>query len=95
MNSPSLFEFKGTNWEKNMEQYLLRAKLLGCAIPATSFAVGANDVSEIPSQSYYEYEADWPRRFQRWYHSDLKNVAYYFNSTFFDEVVKSKMKREK
>lgn len=95
MNSPEPFLFKGSNWAQNMDQYFLRAKLLGCAIPATSFAAGANSIDELPSQTYYEYEANWPRHDSRWCHSDLKNVAYYFNSKFFDAVVDGLMKGKK
>ena len=86
MNSPELFECKKGDWA----QYILRAKLLGSAIPATSFAAGANAMRLTPSEPYQNYEGeDWPRRDARWHHSDLKNVAYFYNKAFFDFVVEN------
>ena len=88
MNSPELFECREGDWQ----QYILRAKLLGSAIPATSFAAGANAMREITSKPYQDYESKkgWPRRNARWHHSDLKNVAYFFNKKFFDLVSENK-----
>lgn len=86
MNSPELFECKKGDWA----QYILRAKLLGSAIPATCFAAGANAMRLTPSEPYQNYEGeDWPRRDARWHHSDLKNVAYFYNKAFFDFVVEN------
>ena len=87
MNSPNLFEYH----KDDSQQYILRAKLLGSAIPATSFAAGANALREITSINYTAHEGKkWPRRNSYWYHSDLKNVAFFFNKSFFDEIVKGR-----
>ncbi len=84
MNSTALFEYK----KSDRRQYVLRAKLLGSAIPATCFATGANALEQTPSFPYQDYvNENWPRRKRNWFHSDLKNVAYFFNSKFFDKVV--------
>ena len=84
MNSTELFEYK----KSDHDQYVLRAKLLGSAIPATCFATGANALEKTASFPYQDYETKkWPRRNGNWFHSDLKNVAYFFNSEFFNQVV--------
>ena len=85
MNSLETFEYN----EKDWGQYIMRAKLLGSAIPATSFAAGANKLEDTTSCAYQDYEsAEWPRWEGNWFHSDLKDVAYYFNSRFFKKIVK-------
>lgn len=69
----------------------LRAKFLADAIPATSFAVGANATSGV--EDNYNMQSPsvlgWPRRKDNrdlWFHSDLKNVAFYFVSFLFLEI---------
>ena len=87
MNSLETFEYN----EKDWQQYIMRAKLLGSAIPATSFAAGANAMRETTSKPYQNYEGkDWPRRDARWHHSDLKNVAYYFTYKLYEKISNNK-----
>ena len=67
----------------------LRAYFLAHSVPATSFAAGANKLEDTTSCAYQDYEsAEWPRWEGNWFHSDLKDVAYYFNSRFFKKIVK-------
>ena len=75
----------------------LLAKMLGDAIPAESFAAGSNRIPSL-SKNYdlqsFAHE-EWPRtkgNGKAWYHSDIKNVAYYFLAEFFKEVVKESNK---
>ena len=69
----------------------LRAKFLADAIPATSFAAGAN---AIPSSAvcgninYRTCEVDgWPRNNGQWRHSDIKNVAYRYNWMLYRKII--------
>ena len=71
----------------------LRAKFFGDAIPATSFAAGANDMGRgLKSYNMHDYiVTSWPRKDSDgksvWYHSDIKNVAYYFTHKLFKKVM--------
>ena len=69
----------------------LRAKFLGDAIPATSFAAGANPISLTAIRGNISFEdcksGGWPRRNQRWEHSDIKNVALFFNWNLFLRII--------
>ena len=74
----------------------LRAKMLGDAIPAESFAAGANEISGFVN---YNIQAEtpngWPEdcceekngvKIQNWCHSDIKNVSYYFVYKLFEKI---------
>ena len=71
----------------------LRAKFLADAIPATSFAAGANDMGGgLKSYNMHDYMiTSWPRKDSDgksvWYHSDIKDVAYYFTHGLFEKVM--------
>ena len=69
----------------------LRAYFLGHSVPATSFATGRNATgAEVVKEErdYKDYKSgDWPRWFERWRHSDIKNVAYYYVSKFYESIV--------
>ena len=69
----------------------LRAYFLGHSVPATSFATGRNATgAEVikEERDYKDYKSgDWPRWFERWRHSDIKNVAYYYVSKFYESIV--------
>lgn len=74
-------------------QYDLRSVLLADGIPATSFAMGANTISAMKNIDMAELEgAGWPRKDKEWHHSDIKNVAYYYEKRFFDKLVKGEDK---
>lgn len=80
----------------------LQAKMLGDSIPAESFAAGANETDGV-SQNY-NMQSDvpngWPSQRveenqgtveRKWYHSDIKNVAFYYVYKLFDKVVKENL----
>ena len=72
---------------------VLRARMLGDAIPAESFAAGANAIGNVPQISNYNMplnrERGWPRRFlsgEDWCHSDIKNVAFKYVRHVFKKI---------
>ncbi len=86
MRSTNLFTIADANYRAE-----LRAKFLADAIPATSFAAGAN---AIPSSAvcgninYRTCEVDgWPRNNGQWRHSDIKNVAYRYNWMLYRKII--------
>ena len=77
----------------------LRAKILGDAIPAESFAAGANQTGG--GVLNYNMQIDTPNGWpegrseekdgnivQYWYHSDIKNVSYYYVYKLFEKFIK-------
>ena len=78
----------------------VRVRILVDAIPAESFAAGANALLVWGESRNYNYNAfmanveSWPR-FNRengvkkllWHHSDIKNIAYYFVYPLFELLV--------
>jgi hypothetical protein len=68
-------------------------KVMSDAIPATSFASGANDMGRgLKSYNMHDYMVtSWPRKDSDgksvWYHSDIKDVAYYFTHGLFEKVM--------
>lgn len=70
----------------NVVDASLRAKMLGDAIPAESFAAGRNELSGFVNFNYQSHD-DWPSdRNGRWLHSDIKDVAYRYVRHFFQHV---------
>ena len=65
----------------------LRAKMLGDAIPAESFAAGANALRWFGNYEYMR-NADhgWPTKDRKWRHSDIKNVDYRYVQDFFRHI---------
>ena len=75
---------------------VLRARMLGDAIPAESFATGANPLA-IESVVDYDMAAHRqngsPRMLKTgWRHSDIKNVAFYYVYSIFEEFIKERNK---
>ena len=68
----------------------LRAKMLGDAIPAESFATGRNETRGISGNYNMQSELPngWPRPDDDWQHSDIKNVSYYYVYKLFEELQK-------
>ena len=72
----------------------LRAKFLGDAIPATSFAMGANATNGL--EEHYDMQDvvqdnDWTsgrvvNDERKWFHSDIKNVAYFYLHQVFNRI---------
>jgi hypothetical protein len=82
------------------ERYALRARFLGDAIPAESFAAGANEIKARSGIAYISLMDScmsnvdwWPRRNAQqqnvWHHSDWKNLAYYFVYKMFDKITEN------
>ena len=78
MHSTNLFEVVDVAYRDG-----LRAKFLGDAIPATSFAAGANRIRNGVVEGNVNFAnceaGEWPRNEGEWRHSDIKNVAFRFN----------------
>ena len=77
--------------------HVLRARMLGDAIPAESFAAGANALNSRALIENYDMAANRkngsPRIFKRgWLHSDIKNVAFYYVYSVFEEFLKERIK---
>ena len=79
----------------NFTDYALRAKMLGDAIPAESFAAGRNETSGVSGNFNYQNENGtpngWPKTDDNnnpvWEHSDIKNVAYFYVRQLFKKIV--------
>ena len=76
----------------NIVDYRLRAKMLGDAIPAESFAAGRNMIGGVSENYNYQNEAGtpngWPRTTGAWLQSDLKDVAYFYVWKLFEKIRK-------
>ena len=75
----------------NIVDYRLRAKMLGDAIPAESFAAGRNMIGGVSGNYNYQSATPngWPRKsgdVAVWEHSDIKNVAYYYVHVLFEKI---------
>jgi hypothetical protein len=91
MHSTNLFTIADAEYRKT-----LRAKFLGDAIPARSFATGANPlhrrtgVGNVSLQSCLSNASKWPKKVEDsnvWEHSDFKNAAFFFNYLLFKKIV--------
>ena len=78
----------------------MRVRILVDAIPAESFAAGANALSSASGIGSYNFQSatpnGWPESrkvrignetVEIWKHSDLKNVAYYYVHSLFDKIL--------
>ena len=87
MHSTNLFTLADASYRDE-----LRAKFLADAIPATSFAAGANHTDGLTDN--YNLQSNtpngWPRKDSEenrvWHHSDIKDVAYYFTYRIFEKI---------
>ena len=74
----------------------LKAKFLADAIPAESFAAGANALSGASGIGSYNFQSETPNGWPKldddnnpvWEHSDLKNVAYFYVYKLFKRLVR-------
>ena len=72
----------------------LRAKFLGDAIPATSFAAGRNNIMGVSENYNMQIGVQgniWPiarikNNRREWLHSDVKNVAFFYLHQVFRKV---------
>ena len=87
MHSTNLFTIADASYRNE-----LRAKFLADAIPATSFAAGANFTGGgLKSYNMQTGTPNgWPRKDSDqkaiWEHSDIKNVAFYFTFKLFEKI---------
>jgi hypothetical protein len=87
MHSTNLFTIADASYREQ-----LRATFLADAIPATSFAAGANHTGGIKDNyNMHDFIAEgWPKKnFEEefiWEHSDIKNVAFYFTFKLFKKI---------
>jgi hypothetical protein len=92
MHSTNLFTIADATYREQ-----LRSKFLGDAIPATSFATGANFTGGLKNRNMHDFMAEgWPRRKNNknfWLHSDIKNIAYYFLYPLFDNFIEEEIKQ--
>ena len=94
MHSTNLFTIADQSYRA-----ALRAKFLGDAIPATSFAAGRNPITLWGTQRNVNYQSfvrenAWPSArissgTKVWEHSDLKNIAYIFIHQVFGTFLKT------
>ena len=83
--------------DNSEDQYRLLGSLLSDAIPATTFAAGANELvtakenKDLWSCRDTEGDKKWPRK-DKWFHSDIKNVSYYHISKFYEYLRKGNEK---
>jgi hypothetical protein len=93
MHSTNLFTIADSSYREQ-----LRATFLADAIPATSFAAGANHTSGVKdNHNMHDFMAEgWPRRKNNkniWLHSDIKNIAYVFLYPLFDNFIEEEIKQ--
>ena len=74
----------------NIVDYRLRAKMLSDSIPAESFAAGRNETSGVSGNYNYQSATPngWPSNRDGWFHSDLKDVAFWYTYKLFEKIVK-------
>jgi hypothetical protein len=92
----------GTNGSAVAQQPAMHRQLLADAIPALSNPAGRNSIGSAAGQGNRDFMShgggagfrrgvyatgDWPDDDNRWHHSDLKRVAYPYNSKAFDQIV--------
>jgi hypothetical protein len=67
----------------------LCAKMLGDAIPAESFAAGANHTRGVKDNHNMQTDMSngWPKRENEWLHSDIKNVSFYYVHKLFNYIL--------
>lgn len=73
------------------EERELNEKFLADAIPAQSFAAGRNVIKGMECGNYLEISGSmWPRKNNKWLHSDIKNVAYCYVKGVYEMIAKGK-----
>ena len=85
MHSTNLFTIADATYREQ-----LRAKFLGDAIPATSFAAGANFTGGgLKNHNMHDDmpRDGWPRDQFEWLHSDIKDVSYFYVYKLFNYIL--------
>ena len=91
MHSTNLFVVADADYARD-----LKAKFLADAIPAESFAAGANALLVWGESRNYNFQSETPSGWPKlddddnpvWEHSDLKNVAYFYVYKLFKRLVR-------
>ena len=94
MHSTNLFTIADASYRDE-----LRAKFLADAIPATSFAAGANYTRGLMDNHNVQDDIQngWPTQreektpdgvISKWLHSDLKDVSFFYVYQLFNKVIK-------
>ena len=78
---------------------VLRARMLGDAIPAESFATGSNALHDRAGVANYDMSAHRQNGRPRflngdWLHSDIKNVAYHYVYSIFEQIIEESNNEE-
>ena len=90
MHSTNLFAIADATYRNE-----LRAKFLADAIPATSFAAGANHTGGVVNHNMEnDIVNGWPRSKNNWLHSDIKNVSFYFCYKMFTYILQGESQNE-
>ena len=68
----------------------VRDRILADGIPAQTFAAGANAISGVSGNCNMDSLRNdrWPSNRDGWFHSDLKNVAFWYTYKLFQKIVK-------
>ena len=94
MHSTNLFTIADASYRDE-----LRAKFLADAIPATSFAAGANYTRGLMDNHNVQDDIPngWPTQreektpdgvISKWLHSDLKDVSFFYVYQLFNKIIK-------
>ena len=90
MQSTNLFAIADATYRNE-----LGAKFLADAIPATSFAAGANHTGGVVNHNMEnDIVNGWPRSKNNWLHSDIKNVSFYFCYKMFTYILQGESQNE-
>ena len=94
VTSPPFIPFAGdwlhsTNDVTAAQVAEVRDRILADGIPALTFAVGANPVGGVSGNYNMDSLRDdrWPSNRDGWFHSDLKNVAFWYTYKLFKKIV--------
>ena len=94
MHSTNLFAIADATYRNE-----LRAKFLADALPATSFAAGANHTGGVKDNYNMSSQIPngWPPQREKntsagvvrqWFHSDIKDIAFFYVYKLFEKIIK-------
>ncbi len=80
-------EIFGTNGYVVASYPNVRRRILADGIPALSNPMGCAEIEKVASISLMDYmSSPWARKDKEWLHSDIKDIAYYYNFRFFSKI---------
>jgi hypothetical protein len=95
-NAPSwIYDLYGTSGGTHAADYAKRAQLLAEFVPALSLPVGSRKTNAFGEQNFDDAAKfagpGWPRQLvngvREWRHNDMREVAYLYQSKFWDTIV--------